>query len=123
MQDLNSLSLIGRLTKDAEISYLNNGSAKMDFSVAFTTTKKEGSEWIEESNFLNLSLWGKQAEGLKPYMTKGKQIGIEGHLKQDRWEKDGQKFSALKVIVDNIQLIGSSKKNELYPSNNDPMPF
>lgn len=111
MQDFNQVFLIGRLTKDAELKDLN-GLAKLDFSLAFNTSKKNGDKYVDESNFVNLSLWGKVATALKPYMTKGSQVLVSGELKQDRWEKDGQKFSALKVIANSVQLLGSRNSSE-----------
>lgn len=114
MKDLNKISLIGRLTGDAELGYMQSGSAKVDFTLAFTTSAKKGNEWVDESNFVNLTLWGKTGENLKQYLLKGTQVAIEGHLRQERWEKDGKKQSALKVVVDEIQLLskgnGSQKK-------------
>ncbi len=52
------------------------------------------------------TIWGKTAENLKPYLTKGKQICVEGHLKQDRWEKDGKTQSRVSIVADNVQLLG-----------------
>lgn len=111
MNDLNKSVLIARLTKDAELKYMSSGSAKLDFSVAFTTSRKNGNEWVDDSNFINgLTLWGKTAENLNPYMKKGALIGIEGHLKMDSWEQEGQKKTALKLVVDNVQLLGGKKE-------------
>lgn len=111
MNDLNKSVLIARLTKDAELKYMSSGSAKLEFSVAFTTSKKNGNEWVDESNFVNgLTLWGKTAENLTPYMKKGALIGIEGHLKMDSWEQEGQRRTALKLVVDNVQLLGGRKE-------------
>lgn len=132
MTDLNTVSLIGRLVKDAELSTAGN-SAKLDFTLAFSTTSKKGNEWVDESNFIDVTVWGKQAENLARFLKKGKQIAIyDAHLKQDRWEKDGQKFSKIKVIPDptKIQLLGGSKKesqndagsSESYVED-DSMPF
>lgn len=112
MQDLNKVVLIGRLTKDAELKKMDSGSAKLDFSVAFNTTKKNGSEYVDESNFTNLTYWGKVAEAIAPMMKKGQQVAIEGHLKQDKWEKDGQKHFELKVIPELVQIVGGRKKTE-----------
>lgn len=129
MQDFNQVNIIGRLTKDAELKDAN-GYQKLDFSIAFSTSKKEGDKYIDESNYLNLTLWGKVAGAIHPYMTKGTQVLVTGELKQDRWEKDGQKFSALKVNVRNVQLLGSrnsaTKTEEPSPSSNlfsEDIPF
>ena len=111
MTDLNHVVLIGRLTQDLgsderSFGYVGNGQARANVSIAVNRSKKQGDQWIEEVNYFNLTIWGKTAENLKPYLTKGKQICVEGHLKQDRWEKDGQKFSKVSIVADNVQLLG-----------------
>lgn len=111
MTDLNHVVLIGRLTQDLgsderSFGYVGNGQARANVSIAVNRSKKNGDQWIEEVNYFNLTIWGKTAENLKPYLTKGKQICVEGHLKQDRYEKDGQKFSKISIIADNVQLLG-----------------
>ena len=111
MTDLNHVVLIGRLTQDLgsderSFGYVGNGQARANVSIAVNRSKKNGDQWIEEVNFFNVTIWGKTAENLKPYLTKGKQICVEGHLKQDRWEKDGQKQSRVSIVADNVQLLG-----------------
>ncbi|MBQ2551860.1 MAG: single-stranded DNA-binding protein [Treponema sp.] len=104
--DLNSVVLIGRLTRDAELTYLQSGSAVANISVAVNRNKKEGEQWVGEVNYFDVALFGKQAENLKQYLLKGKQIAVQGSLKQDRWEKDGQKFSKIRIIASNVELLG-----------------
>lgn len=119
MNDLNKVMLVGRLTRDCELTYLQSGSAKGDISIAFTTSKKNGNEWVDESNFLNTNIWGKTAENLNPYLKKGTMVGIEGHLKMDTYEKDGQKKTIMKVVVDNLQLL--SRPNNAGATQNAPV--
>lgn len=104
--DINHVIIVGRLTRDAEISYLPSGVAVAKISIAVNRGRKNGDQWVEEVSYFDSAIFGKTAENLKPYLSKGKQIGLEGHLKQDRWEKDGQKFSKISVIADNVQLLG-----------------
>lgn len=104
--DINHVTIVGRLTRDAEISYLPSGAAVAKISIAVNRSRKNGDQWVEEVSYFDSAIFGKTAENLKPYLSKGKQIGLEGHLKQDRWEKDGQKFSRVSIIADNIQLLG-----------------
>ena len=111
MTDLNHVVLIGRLTGDLgsderSFGYVGNGQARANVSIAVNRNKKNGDQWVEEVNFFNVTIWGKTAENLKPYLTKGKQICVEGHLKQDRWEKDGQKQSRISIVADSVQLLG-----------------
>ena len=116
MTDLNHVVLIGRLTQDLgsderSFGYVGNGQARANVSIAVNRSKKSGDEWIEEVSYFNVTIWGKTAENLKPYLTKGKQICVEGHLKQDRWEKEGQKQSRISIIADNVQLLGGNNKD------------
>lgn len=104
--DLNSVSLVGRLTRDAELSYLQSGTAVAAMSVAVNRSRKDGDQWISEVNYFDVSYFGKPAESLKQYLTKGKQIAVQGSLKQDRWEKDGQKFSKIRIMANTIELLG-----------------
>ncbi|MBP5443906.1 MAG: single-stranded DNA-binding protein [Treponema sp.] len=104
--DLNSVILIGRLTRDAELSYLPSGSAVAKMSIAVNRSRREGEQWVNEVNYFDISLFGKQAESLKAYLLKGKQIAVQGSLRQDRWEKDGQKFSKVNVIANSVELLG-----------------
>lgn len=104
--DINHVTIVGRLTRDAEISYLPSGAAVAKISIAVNRSRKNGDQWVEEVSYFDSAVFGKTAENLKPYLSKGKQVGLEGHLKQDRWEKDGQKFSKISIVADNVQLLG-----------------
>ncbi|MDR0639207.1 MAG: single-stranded DNA-binding protein [Spirochaetaceae bacterium] len=109
MTDLNRVVLIGRLTRDAETKFVQNGQAVCKFSLAVNRKRKVGDQWEDEVSFFDAVLWGRQAETLSQYLIKGKQIALDGELKQDRWEQDGQKRSKVEIVVNNIQLLGSSQ--------------
>jgi single-strand DNA-binding protein len=114
MNDLNDYSVIGRLTRDLgerDFAYIGNGTAKADLSIAVNRSVKRNNEWQEEVSYLDVIVWGKTAENLKPFFAKGKQIAIRGHLKQDRWEKDGQKHSRVYIVAEDVQLLGVKDKN------------
>ncbi|MCH5291878.1 MAG: single-stranded DNA-binding protein [Treponema sp.] len=104
--DLNSVALVGRLTRDADLRYLQSGTAVASISIAVNRSRKDGDQWVSEVNYFDVSYFGKSAEALKQYLTKGKQIAVQGSLKQDRWEKDGQKFSKVQIVANNIELLG-----------------
>ena len=108
MNDLNHVILIGRLTRDADLKYNNNGYPIASFSVAVNRSRKQGDQWVEEANFFDITLFGKSAENLKPYLVKGKQVAIAGELRQDRWEQDGQSRSKVVIVANNIQLVGGN---------------
>ncbi|MBQ9539433.1 MAG: single-stranded DNA-binding protein [Treponema sp.] len=106
--DINSVILVGRLTRDAELSYLPSGTAALAFSIAVNRSKKEGEQWVEEANFFDISYISKSAENFKQYLVKGKQVGIQGSLKQDRWQdkESGQNRSKIKIMASSVQLLG-----------------
>ena len=110
--DINSVVLVGRLVRDAEMRYSSNGNAIASFSVALSCSKKDGDQWVEESHFFDVSYFGRGAEAVKPYLTKGKQIAIQGSLRQDRWEKDGQRFSKVKIVANSVELLGSRSSSQ-----------
>lgn len=110
MNDVNEVILIGRLTKDMELKYLQSGSAVGKLSVAVNRSVKRGDQWVDEASFFEATLFGKQAEALKQYLTKGKQVALSGFLKQDRWEKDGQKFSKVQIVCSSVQLLGGKSE-------------
>ena len=115
--DINTISIIGRLTRDADVAYTTTGVAVAKLSIAVNHMKKE------EVSFFEVKVFGKLAENLKDYLRKGKQIGIEGYLKQERWEKDGQKFSKNIIMANSIELLGgnngSSQNAGGYNESND----
>jgi single-strand DNA-binding protein len=116
MTDINSVVLVGRITKDVgsderSFSYIGNGTAKAVVNIAVNRGVKKGDKWEDEASFFDVVIWGKTAENLKPRLTKGTQITVSGYLKQDRWEKDGQKQSRVQVVADMVEVPNISKKD------------
>jgi single-strand DNA-binding protein len=109
---LAQVAIVGRLTRDAELKYIPSGLGVMHFSVATSDRSKKGTEWIDEPSFWDCELWGKQAETLAQYMTKGKQIALSGSMRIESWEKDGVKKSKTKVTAQTIALLGGDKHEE-----------
>lgn len=127
MTDTNSIILIGRITKDCgaderSFSYVGNGTAKAVVSLAVNRSVKKGDKWEDEVSFIDVTIWGKTAENLKSNLVKGKQICVCGYLKQDRWEKDGQKQSRLNVVADSVQLLGGGNKGGNNQQNDGGFP-
>lgn len=108
--DLNSVVLIGRLTRDVELKYTPGGMAICNGSVAVGRRVKKGDAYQDETSFFDFACFGKTAENLKPYLTKGKQIAIQGELKQDRWQQDGQNRSRISIMVNSVQLLGGNSE-------------
>lgn len=116
MTDINRVAVIGRLTRDLgtderEFGYLPNGTARANISIAVNSSKKQGDQYIDEVSYFDVTLWGKSAENLHPYLRKGKQIAVEGHLKQDRWkDQQGNNRSRIYIVADNVQLLGGKSE-------------
>jgi len=106
--DVNSVVLVGRLTRDAELTYANSGTAICKFSIANNYSRKQGDSWSEEVSYFDAVLLGRRAEALHKYLLRGKQVAIKGELRQSRWERDGQKRSRVEVMVDDLNLLGGS---------------
>lgn len=97
-EERNSVSLIGRVTRDAELRYTNNGSALCEVGLAVSTGK-------EYTSFFDLTLWKALAEENVSRLRKGTMIKVKGFLKQDRWEKAGQTYSKVKVSVLQLDIM------------------
>jgi single-strand DNA-binding protein len=104
--DVNHVVLIGRLTRDAEYKVLPSGQGVCNFSVAVNRRKKSGDQWVDEANYFDVVLWGKQADSINRYLVQGKQVGVDGELRQDRWQQDGQNRSKVVISANNVQLLG-----------------
>src|SRR5262245_63141086 len=108
MASFNRVILLGNLTRDVEVRYLQSGTAVADVGLAVNDRRKgQNGEWIEETTFVDVTLWGRTAEVAGEYLGKGSPILIEGRLKYDTWEKDGQKRSKLSVVCERMQMVGA----------------
>ena len=107
MPSFNRVILVGNLTRDVELRYIPSGTAVTDISLAVNDRVKRNDEWIDEATFVDVTLWGRTAEVAAEYLSKGSPVLIEGRLKQDRWEQDGQKRSKIKVVGEKLQMLSS----------------
>jgi len=107
MASYNRVVLVGNLTRDPELRYLQSGTAVSDIGIAVNDRVKRDGQWVEEPTFVDITLWGRTAEIANEYLSKGAPVLIEGRLKLDQWEtNDGQKRSKLKVIGERMQMLG-----------------
>ena len=110
MANLNKVMLMGNLTRDIELKVLPQGNQTVgNFGIAMNRKFKSTSgEEREEVTFVDCEAWGRTAEIMKQYLSKGRPVFIEGRLKLDQWEdKEGKKQSRLRVVVENFQFIGA----------------
>lgn len=115
MTDINHVIVIGRLTRDIDqrdFAYTTGGTARLNLSIAVNRSEKRNGAWQDKVSYFDVTVWGKTAENIKAYLLKGKQVAIAGQLDQQRWEKDGIKYSKVVIIADSVQLLGGNENGQ-----------
>ncbi len=113
MASFNRVILVGNITRDIELKYTQTSLAVTELGLAVNDRRKnQAGEWIDETTFVDVTLWGRTAEIAGEYLGKGSSVLIEGRLKLDTWEKDGQKRSKLRVVGERMQMLGSRGSQE-----------
>jgi single-strand DNA-binding protein len=109
MPSFNRVILVGNLTRDPELRYTPGGTAVTEVGLAVNDRRKNPSgEWVEETTFVDVTLWARTAEVASEYLSKGAPVLIEGRLKLDTWQtNDGQKRSKLRVVGERMQMLSS----------------
>ena len=113
---MNIVIVSGNLTKDIELRYLNDGTALANFSIAVNEKYKDK----ETVHFFEVTVWGKTAENCANYLGKGSKVLVQGSLKQESWEKDGQKHSRVKINAHRVEFIGKPKERQEQPNQAQP---
>jgi|TARA_R110000824_G_scaffold331047_1_gene517787 single-strand DNA-binding protein len=112
MSDINKVIITGRVTRDSELRKTPNGTSVTDVSVVSNRIWNKAGDRQEEPTFVDVTLWGKQAESLSQYLTKGRHVMVEARLKLNSWETDeGVKRNKLTLVAENVNLT---------PSNTNP---
>ncbi|MBN1593324.1 MAG: single-stranded DNA-binding protein [Candidatus Coatesbacteria bacterium] len=110
MKDLNRVFLTGRLVRDAELKFTTSNRPVCEFDLAVNRPKREGDGWTEDTMFLNrISFWGDRAESRAENLQKGRLVFVEGSLRMDEWEQDGQKRRMLKIVAFDVQILSSPR--------------
>jgi len=109
---MNSVSIIGNLTRDVEMKSLPNGSTMFKGGLAESEKyKNKAGEVVENTNFFDFIMWGEHWSGVAQYMPKGQKIAITGSLKQERWETpEGDKRSKISIVVSKIDLLSTKEQ-------------
>ncbi len=108
MSSYNRVILMGNLTRDVQLKYTPSGTPVTEVGLAVNDRRKgPNGEWIDETTFVEVTFWGRTAEVASEYLSKGSPVFVEGRLKLDTWEKEGQKHYKLRVVCDRMQLLGS----------------
>src|SRR5690625_5218021 len=115
---MNRSVIVGRLTKDVDLRYTQNGKAVGNFVLAVNRPFRNQQTNDYDADFINCVAWGKQAENLAQYMKKGSQVGVDGRIQTRTYDdKDGKTVYVTEVVADNIQFLESKKSNN---QNNEP---
>lgn len=117
---MNKVILIGRLTADPELRYTPSGTPTSTVNVAVDRLPNKDGEVI--ADFIRCVVWGKSAENLARYMSKGRQIAVEGRLQVRSWEKDGSRHWATEVVAERVQYLGSKSDGGGAPGNDYAAP-
>lgn len=114
MTNTNFFVEVGNIVRDIgenDYATLSNNNSRLNFTIAVNRSKKKGEEWIDEVSYLDFTCFGKLADNMKSFLRKGIKVCVTGYIKQDRWEKDGQKFSKLNLIAESIELMSRKEGN------------
>ena len=131
MASFNRVILVGNITRDIELRYTPQGTAVTDIGLAVNDRVKKQGEWVDETTFVDITLWGRTAEVAGEYLSKGSPVLIEGRLKLDSWEQDGQKRYATEIVARDLQMLDKSGNDNLQPNlivarppvSDDDLPF
>lgn len=108
---LNTCTISGHLGKSAELRMTGSGLAVVSFTVAVNERQRQqDGSYSDYTNWLGCTMFGKRGEGLHPYLTKGCKVSITGHLHKSSWERNGQHFSKVEIIVDEVELMNTRRE-------------
>lgn len=115
---INKAIITGNLTRDAELRSTGGGLSVANFAVAVNERVKNNAtgEWEDRANYIDCTMFGRRAEALAQYMTKGTKVTIEGKLRWSQWEKNGEKRSKVEVVVDEVELMARGEKRAAEPA-------
>lgn len=126
---INQVAISGNVARDAKLTETVNGSFVLHFTVAVNDRRKskEG-QWEDYASFIDCTMFGKRANAIAPYVTKGTKVSIQGKLSQDRWQSNGESKSKIEVYVDEIELMSrrerpsgdTMRQTEVYSSEDVP---
>ena len=115
---MNKVFLIGRLTKDPELRYTNNNIPAANFTIAINRPF-ENQNGVREADFINITVWRKQAENIKKYVFKGSLVAVDGRIQTRNYEdKDGKKIYVTEVIADSVEFLEPKQQREKSEKNN-----
>lgn len=119
---LNSVNIMGNLTRDPEIKYTNSGKSVCNLSIANNRVYNKDGQRVTEVSYFDVEVWGVVAENCAKYLTKGSGIIVEGRLRQDRWERDGKTQSRVRIAANTIHFMPKKREEGRSPEGRNPEP-
>jgi len=116
---LNSVNIMGNLTRDPELKYTNSGKSVCNLSIANNRVYTKNGERVTEVSYFDVEVWAAAAENCAKYLSKGSGIIVEGRLKQERWEKDGKMQSRVRIAANSVHFMPRRGDN---PAPQEPKP-
>jgi single-strand DNA-binding protein len=123
MMSLNSVNIMGNLTRDPELKYTPSGKAVCSLSIANNRVYSKDGEKTTDVSFFDVEVWGATAENCSKYLSKGSGIIVEGRLKQDRWEKDGKTQSRVRISAMNVHFMPKKRDDASSGSSSEEGSF
>lgn len=111
MATFNHVSLVGNLTRDVETRFTGSGATVGSFGIAVNSREKDGAGYKDRADFFEVTVFGKTAEACAEFLSKGSAVLVSGKLRLERWEKDGKKYSAVKVAAFDVQFLSPKKES------------
>ena len=118
----NKVIFIGNLTKDPELRYTPQGTPVASFRIAVNSRYKQSDELKSETLFIDIVVFGKQAESCSQYLSKGRSVLVEGRLQERRWESNGQQKSKVEVIANTVRFLSKKSAGESVSAGGDAVP-
>ena len=121
---INTVALVGNLVRDPEVRATTSGNTVMNFSLAVNERERNAQgEYEDVPSYFDMVMFGNRAEAVSRFISKGSKVAVRGHLKQRRWEKDGQRRSKVEVIVEDLDFMSRQQQPEYEePSYSAPAP-
>ena len=114
--DMNTVNLIGNLTRDPEVRQTASGTDIASLRLAFNTRSNQGGDWGDKSNYIDVTVFGRQVPSIEQYLEKGKKVGVTGRLEWREWEtKDGQKRQMIEIVASDVQFLTPLSGTEATP--------
>lgn len=121
--NLNRVILTGNLTRDPSLKTTPGGTTVCELSLAVNSREKKNGEWIDRADFFDIVVFGGQADACGQYLSKGSPAAVDGRLRLDRWEKDGQKHSKIRIIADGVQFLPTGQQGSGRSAQDDQADF